>query len=217
MKKTWGAGILGFALILLFCSAAAAQDVADAHMDKRLHTGWSMGAGGSYMFVPDSGLDYTYRRHTSINASTAEIFVSYGYPHIDIIGSFDYWFINVGNGIWFKKGDNPNDKTYYQKEDLGLMSADLTIMYKVPINRVLTYRIGAGAGMGYMYGRATSQNVVDGKIQKKTDHPHIPPVIPIFRAQTGFQIFFIKQLCLNLDAGIHEGVFFSGGLQVFFQ
>jgi hypothetical protein len=149
--------------------------------------------------------------------------------------------ITVGQGVWINSGDTvPQDDPDYvvvgkdaQDGGLGWTTIDFTFVNHLVINKYVSFRYGAGAGIGIINGAldhynvrcaagATNANpepactpqILGGQAQitdpngniisTNTQYKYsIPPVFPVIDAIVGFQFHPIDKMLVDLELGLH--------------
>jgi hypothetical protein len=171
-------------------------------------------AGGAMNY--GGGIDFTRRR------GTTELQIGFEYEHV-----------NVGEGVWINKGDNvatgaeadyvlsPHDSGH----QLGWFTAEFTFINHAEINHWLSFRYGAGLGIGVITGELDHYNIICTDATNANPTPgcvpprfngrgtysegaetqvayNLPPVFPVINAIVGFQFKPTDKMTINIEGGL---------------
>lgn len=212
---------IGLLLICLLCaSVVTAQQTAT---DPGPSTNWGIGARVGYLYIPDFILGGFYDDFTGIDAVFYGLYGSYSFKKFDLQFGLNHYLLNFQNGKWLVSGEDEKEETDFVEADLQMIDLDITAMWKFDLHQYVRYRIGAGMGFGFIFGKYESFDYLYDEDEEKyikqteSEEPDLPPVIPIITFQTGFFFHFIPdRFGLNVDFGVRNGLYVGGGLQGFF-
>jgi hypothetical protein len=194
------------------------------------------------MHVP-TGLLNLFITHAADGASNFGygIDVIRRHGNLELAIGLEHEQITVGQGVWINSGDTvPQDDPDYvvigkdaQDGGLGWTTIDFTFVNHLVINKYVSFRYGAGAGIGIINGALDHYNVrcagtatnaspepgctptiLGGQasvtdpngniISTNTQYKYsIPPVFPVIDAIVGFQFHPIDKMLVDLELGLH--------------
>lgn len=164
---------------------------------------------------------------------------------------FEFERIAVGQGVWIKKGENvaAGDEADFvlspesSGKDLGWFTIEFTFMNHAEINKYVSFRYGAGLGLGIIIGELHHNNIICVGATNSTPEPGcVPsrfggqgiyseptpgmetnvaydlgtPVFPVLNGILGFQFKPTEKLVINLEGGIRTMPFFGISSGYFF-
>jgi hypothetical protein len=163
--------------------------------------------------------------------------------------------ITVGTGVWINSGDTvPQDDPDYvvtnssaQDGGLGWTTIDFTFINHKVINKYVSFRYGAGAGIGIINGAldhynvrcagnasnampepGCTPNVLGGGAQitdpngniisTNTQYKYdIPPVFPVIDVVVGFQFHPFDKVIVDVEGGLHTLPYFGANVGYMFN
>jgi hypothetical protein len=164
---------------------------------------------------------------------------------------FEYEHINVGQGVWINNGDNVAtgdeadyvlgpDATSGSGHQFGWFTLEFSFINHAPITPWLSFRYGAGLGIGVLIGEIDHYNIVcaagstnaapePGCIaprfggtgtysegQATLVKYDLPPVFPVVNAIVGLQFKPTDNMTINLEGGIRTMPFVGTSASFFF-
>jgi hypothetical protein len=163
----------------------------------------------SGMFHPGFGLELNRRR-----------------GNFELVLGLEYENVSPKDGYYLEKGDDgisPGETPDFINFDgLAWFTADLAFVFHSPINDKVSFRYGAGFGLGLVLGDVLqTDSVCTGRdIQNECvkdtspgaqidDPADIPPVFPVVDLLAGFQFKPTPKMTVNLEAGLRTLFFFG--------
>lgn len=172
--------------------------------------------------------------------------------NVELQLGFEFEHFVLGEGVWIEKGKDvaAGDEADFivhpdnapNGEKLGWFTIEFTFLNHSQINKYLSVRYGAGAGLGIVTGNlwhyniicngATNANVSPGCVPPDSPfngtgrysegtatlvkYDSIPPVFPVINAIIGLQAKPTPKSTVNLEAGIRTFLFFGLSGSYFF-
>ena len=147
--------------------------------------------------------------------------------NFELVLGFEYESLSPENGFWLDKDADPNvpEETpdLLEFDDFSWITADLAFLFNAALNDQLTFRYGAGLGIGVVLGEVlqTDSTCVAGTDDIREDcmeNPNgaqvdepadLPPVFPVVNLIVGLQWRPIEKLSVNLETGFRTVGFFG--------
>jgi hypothetical protein len=164
---------------------------------------------------------------------------------------FEYEHINVGQGVWINNGDNVAtgdeadyvlgpDATSGSGTQFGWFTLEFSFINHAPITPWLSFRYGAGLGIGVLIGEIDHYNIIcaagstnaapePGCVaprfggtgaysegQATLVKYDLPPVFPVVNAILGLQFKPTENMTINLEGGIRTMPFVGVSSSFFF-
>jgi hypothetical protein len=180
--------------------APASVMTAPEPVEKETPVEYGVGVAFRSVYVPKSVLQLFVDRAADgahNYGGRVEIIRRRGDTELVLGGEFEH--VNVGEGVWINKGDTvPQDSVDYllspktSGQDFGWFTLDFTFYHQARINQYVSFRYGAGLGIGIITGEidhfnvvcapgSTNTNVEPGCVPTKfggtgtdEDHPNLP-------------------------------------------
>jgi hypothetical protein len=164
----------------------------------------------SGVFSPGFGLELNRRR-----------------GNFELVLGFEYENVSPDNGFYLEKGDDPvvagEAPDYVKFDGLAWFTADLAFIFHSPINDKVSFRYGAGFGLGIVLGDAlqtdstcTSRDIQndctplpEGPGVQYKDPADLPPVFPVVDLLAGFQFKPTPKMTINIEGGLRTLFFFG--------
>jgi opacity protein-like surface antigen len=144
----------------------------------------------------------------------------------ELVLGLEYEKVSPKDGYWLEKGDDPEvpgqAPDLVEFEGLSWFTVDLTFAFRSDINEQLSFRYGAGFGLGLVFGEAyqtdsvcTGRNIqedctpITGGGGQIRDPAGIPPVFPVVNLLAGLQYRPTEKMTVNLEAGMRTLFFFG--------
>lgn len=190
---------------------------------------WGIGARSRYITTPQFMLDVFVEHSTPMNSFSVAGEVIRRKGHFDIVLSIEYARVSPEDGLWQEKGENPGMIDMYPdllKFDVALLSGDVSFIWHLPITDFLSFRYGAGIGIGVPLGSFTQQDTVCSSnttvddlddpnactpVPGKIEDGDLPPIVPIVNVLLGARFKLVDQLSLQIEGGWRFPSFFIGG------
>lgn len=149
---------------------------------------------------------------------------------LELVLGFEYENLSPDDGFWLEKGDDPNvdgqTPDFIEFDGLSWISTDFSFIYNAPLGRRVSFRYGAGLGIGVVLGdilqtdttcAAGTDDITEDCVPdqaamegRQLDDPaDLPPVFPVVQLLVGLQWRPIDKLSINLETGIRT-VGFAG-------
>jgi hypothetical protein len=145
-----------------------------------------------------------------------------------VIGA-EYENVSPDDGFWLDKGDDPNvpeeAPDYLEFDNLSWVTADVAFLFNAAFNDRLSFRYGAGLGIGVVIGEVLQtdstcvagtgeddieENCMENPNGEQVNDPaDLPPVFPVVNLIMGLQFRPIDKLTINLETGIRTVGFFG--------
>lgn len=199
-----------------------------------------LGAGVRFhsVFMPKSVLELFVAHGVPLNSWSLGFELVKRRPEFDIVVGLEYVDVTIPDGLWEEPGEEPGNNCvatgmcpdHIRTDGLAMFGLDVAFLWKKPIYEGLSFRYGAGLGLGVILGGLISRDTVcpPGTTVDDLDTPssclitgpdvieELPPVLPIVKAQLGLAYEISNRALLTFDAGLHNVFFFGGGAQYFF-
>lgn len=162
----------------------------------------------SGVFSPGFGLELNRRRE-----------------NFELVLGFEYENVSPDDGFYLEKGDDPltpgESPDFVEFDGLAWFTADLAFVFHSPINEKVSFRYGAGFGLGLVLGEALqTDSICTGRdIQNDcapnpsgaqvNDPADLPPVFPVVILLTGVQFKPTPKMTINLEGGLRSLFFFG--------
>jgi hypothetical protein len=207
------------------------------------------------MYVPSWLLNLFLNRAFGANDFGYGVDVIRRHGDLELAIGLEHEQIIVGQGVWINSGDTvPQDDPDYvvtgkdaQDGGLGWTTIDFTFINHKTINKYVSFRYGAGAGIGIVNGAldhynvhctggATNSNPEPGCVptylggQGQVTDPNgnaigtntqykysIPPVFPVIDVVVGFQFHPIDKMIIDIEAGLHTLPYFGANIGYMFN
>lgn len=116
----------------------------------------SLAVRARWVTVPGWSLDAFLDAHTQLNAGWS-VGIEYLYramgPHLDLVTSLDFSWLNADSGNYLGKGNDPAEKTHYIVFDkLSSLSLDASLIGHWNLTPWMEIRVGGGLGIGVVFG-----------------------------------------------------------------
>lgn len=116
----------------------------------------SLALRARWLTVPGWSLDAFVDAHTQLNAGWS-VGMEYLYramgPHLDLVTSLDFSWLNADSGNYLGKGNDPAEKTHYIVFDkLSSLSLDASLIGHWNLTSWMEIRVGGGLGVGVVFG-----------------------------------------------------------------
>jgi hypothetical protein len=132
---------------------AAAKAPSDGKKFDPLDWKHAIGAYARYMFVTELMLRPYTDTSTALNSFAVGLQYIHRFEKFDVVTSLDFSWMNMNDGNWLGKGNDPAfDTKYVQFDKLSFLSADVAIIGHHAFNNWLELRGGAGLGLGVVFG-----------------------------------------------------------------
>jgi hypothetical protein len=189
-----------------------------------------------YIFLPQSVLELFLGHATSLSsyAFGGEVIRRKG--NLDIAFGVEYANLSPSDGLYLEKNRNPANSSDYPDfvhfDGFGMISVDGTFIWHTDLTPWMSFRYGAGVGIGFLVGDIDKQKatcgsttttgqlddpsvcpVTPGTVVRKADYP---PVVPIVNLLLGLRIKLHDEVSLNVEAGFRDVFFVGGGIGYFF-
>jgi hypothetical protein len=206
------------------------------------------------MYVPTWLLNAFLTRAFGANNFGYGIDVIRRHGDLELAIGLEHEQITVGQGVWINSGDTvPQDDPDYvvtgkdaQDSGLGWTTIDFTFINHKTINKYVSFRYGAGAGIGIINGALDHYNVhcnggtnsmpepgcvptyLGGQgqvtdpngnaIGTNTQYKYdIPPVFPVIDVVIGFQFHPIDKMIIDIEGGLHTLPYFGANVGYMFN
>jgi hypothetical protein len=151
--------------------------------------------------------------------------------NFELVLGFEYENVSPSDGYWLEKGDDGVSAGQYPDfidfDGLAWVTADLAFLFNSPINEKLTFRYGAGFGLGLVLGevRQTDQvcsstdfeescmNAMGGQ---QNDEADLPPVFPVVDLILGLQYRPTPKMTIIFEGGLRTLFFFGVSVGYYF-
>ena len=144
----------------------------------------------------------------------------------ELVLGLEYESVSPEDGYWLEKGDDPltpgQTPDFTEFDGLSWFTLDLTFAFRSAINEQLSFRYGAGFGLGLVLGDVyqtdsvcTGRNIQEdctpitgggGQIRDPAD---LPPVFPVVNLLAGLQYRPTEKITVNLEGGMRTLFFFG--------
>ncbi len=142
--------------------------------------------------------------------------------NFELVFGVEYENLSPDDGFFLGKDDNPNvpeqAPDYVVFDDFSWVAADVAFLFNAPLNKQLSFRYGAGLGIGVVLGevRQTDSTCAPGTDDIQTDcmaNPDamqvdeaadLPPVLPVVNLLAGLQWRPAEKLTINLETGLRS-------------
>lgn len=151
--------------------------------------------------------------------------------NFELVLGLEYENVSPPDGHWLEKGDDgvsPGQyPDYVEFDGLAWFTADLAFMFHNPINDKVSFRYGAGFGLGIVLGEVLQTDQIctgrdfdsqctDDTTGQINDEADIPPVFPVIDLILGVQFKPTKKMTVNLEGGLRTLFFFGISAGYFF-
>lgn len=117
----------------------------------------ALGAYARYVFVTELMLRPYLESASALNSFSVGLQYIHRFDKFDVVTSLDFSWLNMNDGNWLAKGNDPTfDTKYVQFDKLSMLSADVAIIGHYAFNNWLELRGGAGLGLGVVFGNVTT-------------------------------------------------------------
>ena len=162
----------------------------------------------SSVFKPGFGLEFSRRK-----------------GNFELVIGVEYENLSPDDGFFLGKDDDPNvpeqAPDYVEFDDFSWVAADVAFLFNAPLNERVSFRYGAGLGIGLVLGevRQTDSTCAPGTDDIQTDcmrNPNamqvdeeadLPPVLPVVDLLAGLQFRPAEKLTINVEAGLRSVAF----------
>ena len=211
------------------------EDDDEVQITRRDEVQWGIGARLRYVTVPQFMINAFVDHSTPVRAYSVAGEVVRKKGNFNIVLSLEYARLSPEDGLWQENGEDPGMENMYPDyldfDDVALLSADVSFLWHVPITSAISFRSGAGIGLGAVLGGYTQQ---DTRCNSQTqlddlDDPNactrvgliedgdLPPVVPVLNLLLGVRFKVVDQVSLQIEGGWRFPSFFvGGGLGYFF-
>jgi hypothetical protein len=154
---------------------------------------------------------------------------------VEFVLGVEYENVSPDDGFWLDRGSDPNVATetpdFFEFKDLAWLTADLAILYNAPISDHVSFRFGAGLGIGLVFGEIRQTDSIcqpgtddvqkdcmanpnGGQVNEQVDLLPVYPVVDLFIV--GLQFRPIDRFTINLETGIRTVGFFGLSTNYYF-
>ncbi len=143
---------------------------------------------------------------------------------IEFVLGFGYDDLQASNGYYLETAGDPSvpgQVDYTDFTGFHWYTVDATFVGYLELHKLLTFRYGAGLGIGYLRGQITRTDSIctSGNIRRDCEpDPNgvqqdeaidFPPVLPVFHTHVGLQFRPLKSMAINIDAGLRTAPYFG--------
>src|SRR5215470_2410587 len=179
-----------------------------------------IGVGGRfrYIFLPKSVLELFLGHATAMNSFSLGAEVIRRKGNLDITFGLEYANISPSDGLYLEKNKDPSQASDYPDfvhfDNFGMISVDGTFIWHTDFTNWLSFRYGAGIGIGFLLGEIQKQKaqcsstttvdqlddpnacpVPQGTTVRNADKP---PVVPIINLLLGLRFKLHDEISLNI-------------------
>jgi len=171
----------------------------------------------SSVFKPGFGLEFSRRK-----------------GNFELVIGVEYENLSPSDGFFLGKDSNPNvpeqAPDYIEFDDFSWVAADVAFLFNAPLNKQLSFRYGAGLGVGVVLGevRQTDSTCAANTDDIQTDcmrNPNamqvneaadLPPVLPVVDLLAGLQWRPAEKFTINLEGGLRSVPFLGLSSMLYF-
>lgn len=190
---------------------------------KKIAAEFGLGVRVRTIYIPKFVIELFYEEATSsVFKPGFGLELSRRKGNFELVFGLEYENLSPDDGFFLGKDDDPNvpeqAPDYVVFDDFSWVAADVAFLFSAPLNKQLSFRYGAGLGIGVVLGevRQTDSTCSAGTDDIQTDcmaNPNamqvdeaadLPPVLPVVNLLAGLQWRPAEKFTINFETGLRS-------------